>query len=372
MTALAPVGCQPRQVDYGSLETRRSDGVVTFQDEPFDGVAVRYDDLGFLVERTTYRMGRKDGLAERWHAGGMPGFRATYRGGRRHGRAETWWEDGMVRSVSHYVDGVAHGVQRDWYRSGALFKEVRLVNGREEGIQRAWRENGKLYANYEARDGRTWGMKRSNLCLEQTRTALPGEREPRPLPYYADESFAPLWYEDHSDLPDGFHSIGSFQPVEQRGAAVTEATVRGKVYVANFFFTACPGICPMTMASMARLQSELGGFDDVLLISHSVTPEADTVPVLQAYAERMRVVSSKWHLVTGSREVIDDLGKRAYFAHEDLGEPAGNTAADTFLHSEHFLLVDRDGHIRGVYNGMNRTAVEQLIGDVEVLRREAL
>lgn len=125
------------------------------------------------------------------------------------------------------------------------------------------------------------------------------------------------------------------------------------------------------MAKMARLQSELGGFDDVLLVSHSVAPEADSVPVLQAYAERMRIVSSRWHLVTGSREVVDDLGKRAYFAHEDMGEAAGDTTGgDTFLHTEHFVLVDRDGHIRGVYNGMNRTATDRLVSDVQVLRRE--
>ena len=198
----------------------------------------------------------------------------------------------------------------------------------------------------------------------------PGEGAHRTLPYFADASFTPQWYDGHADLPAGFHSIGPFNLVDQTGAPVTDATLRGKVYVANFFFTACPGICPTTMASMARLQSKLGGFDDVALLSHSVTPEADSVPVLRAYAERMRVVSSRWHLVTGSREVIDDLGRRAYFADEDLGRAADDGFGDTFLHTEQFLLVDRNGHIRGVYNGMNRTAMEQLIGDVEALRRE--
>lgn len=198
----------------------------------------------------------------------------------------------------------------------------------------------------------------------------PWEGADRTLPYFADASFTPQWYDSHADLPAGFHSIGPFDLVDQTGAPVTEATLRGKVYVANFFFTDCPGICPTTMASMVRLQSELGRFDDVALLSHSVTPEADSVPVLQAYAERMRVVSSRWHLVTGSREVIDDLARRAYFADEDLGRAADDGFHDTFLHTEQFLLVDRDGHIRGVYNGVNRTATEQLIGDVEALRRE--
>ena len=194
--------------------------------------------------------------------------------------------------------------------------------------------------------------------------------EARSLPYFDDESFTPRWYDDHSDLPADFHSVGSFSLVDQHGAEVTHKTLGGKVYVANFFFTACPGICPTTMASMARLQSDLGAFDDVALVSHSITPEVDDVPVLRAYAERMRVVWAGWHLVTGRRQVIDDLAKRAYFSHEDMGRAAEAGAPDTFLHTEQLFLVDRDGHIRGVYNGTSRTAVDRLVDDVEVLRRE--
>ena len=167
--AFALAGCRTAELDYGQLETRPGDGLVTHRGEPFDGVAVRRAADGSLVERTAYRAGLRHGLAERWYSDGTASFRATYRQGRRHGTAATWWEDGKARSVSRHVDGVAHGVQREWYRSGAPFKEVRLVNGREEGLQRAWRENGKLYANYEARDGRTYGLRRSKLCFELTR-----------------------------------------------------------------------------------------------------------------------------------------------------------------------------------------------------------
>lgn len=196
------------------------------------------------------------------------------------------------------------------------------------------------------------------------------ESEARSLPHFADESFTPLWYESHSDLPSGFHAIGSFSLVDHRGAVVTEATLRGKVYVANFFFTACPGICPTTMANLARLQSELGEFDDVAMVSHSLAPEADDVPTLRDYAERMGVVSSRWHLLTGSRDAIDELGKRAYFAHDDMGRAADSGSADAFLHTEQIFLVDRDGHIRGVYNGTSRTAINRLVGDVKALRGE--
>ncbi len=149
--------------------------------------------------------------------------------------------------------------------------------------------------------------------------------EPGTLPYFADASFTPHWDESHADVPDDFHSVGPFSLVDQTGAFVTEETLRGKVYVANFFFATCPGICPTTMASMARLQSELGAFDDVALVSHSVTPEADSVPALQAYAERMGVVSSRWRLLTGSRRGIYDLGRRAYFVGEGLVSCPGNS-----------------------------------------------
>ena len=190
------------------------------------------------------------------------------------------------------------------------------------------------------------------------------------LPFYAEESFTPHWFESHDEIPQSFHRIGSFALVDQEGRPFTEAEVEGEVYVANFFFTACPGICPSTMASMSRLQEAFAGFDDVLLVSHSVTPEADSVAQLQAFAQQMQVVSDRWRLLTGDRAVIYDLGKHRYFTHEDEGEASDQPMDEVFLHTESFVLVDRDGHIRGVYNGMNQTAVTQLVEDATVLREE--
>ena len=127
----------------------------------------------------------------------------------------------------------------------------------------------------------------------------------------------------------------------------------------------------MTMANMARLQTAFADNEDVALLSHSVTPDADSVPALLAFAERMDAVSSKWYLVTGDRERLYDLGKNSYFASEDLGEPSLRDSMDleedTFLHTESFFLIDRNRRIRGVYNGMNKAAVTQLIADARVL-----
>lgn len=169
-----------------------------------------------------------------------------------------------------------------------------------------------------------------------------------------------------SEVPTDFHAVPDFALQDQRGETVSSDEFDGKIYIANFFFTSCPGICPTTMSNMARLQAEFADADNVVLLSHSVTPETDSVSVLQAYAEKMNALSSKWYLLTGAREDVYDLGKHAYFANEDLGE--ASMGDDAFLHTESFFLVDQDRRIRGVYNGMNASAVQQLMADVRTLR----
>lgn len=135
----------------------------------------------------------------------------------------------------------------------------------------------------------------------------------------------------------------------------------------DFFFTVCPGICPKMMANMMDLQNEFLNDNDVLLLSHSVTPERDSVPVLKKYAEDKGIISKRWHLVTGRQEEIYKLGRKDYFVEEDLGL---EKEVDDFLHTENFVLIDRKGHIRGIYNGLNKTAVQQLITDIKTLKVE--
>ena len=118
---------------------------------------------------------------------------------------------------------------------------------------------------------------------------------------------------------------------------------------------------------MAVLQDEFLQDDDVLLLSHSVTPERDSVPVLKEYAESKGVISRKWYLVTGTQQEIYKLGRKDYFVEEDLGL---NKEEDEFLHTENFVLVDRDGHIRGIYNGLNQPSINQLIEDIKTLKNE--
>lgn len=187
------------------------------------------------------------------------------------------------------------------------------------------------------------------------------------LPFYKEATFTPHWFETDSDSLTNFHQIPTFELTNQNGQTITEKTFANKIYITDFFFTACPGICPKMTKNMGVLQKEFLEDTDVLLLSHSVTPEFDSVSVLKNYATDKEVLDDKWHLVTGDRDHIYDLGRNAYFVEEDLGSEKD---PDDFLHTENFVLVDRNRHIRGIYNGLNKASLNQLIADVTTLKNE--
>ncbi|MCP9236285.1 SCO family protein [Lewinella sp. JB7] len=187
------------------------------------------------------------------------------------------------------------------------------------------------------------------------------------LPYYREATFTPHWFTADSDSLADFHQISPFRLVDQLGDTVTEAMLADKIYVANFFFTACPGICPKMTNNMTVLQDAFREVPDVKLLSHSVTPNYDSVAVLRNYAESNGVDAGTWHLLTGDRDQIYRLGRQDYFAEEDLGL---EREQDDFLHTENFVLVDRDRHIRGIYNGLSLASVDQLTRDIRTLLAE--
>lgn len=187
------------------------------------------------------------------------------------------------------------------------------------------------------------------------------------LPFYDETTFTPHWIAPNDKALDTFHKISSFSLTNQEGAVITEETFKDKIYVTDFFFTVCPGICPKMTSNMMLLQEEFLTDDEVLLLSHSVTPEQDSVSVLNSYAEDKGIISQKWHLVTGTQKEIYKLGRRDYFVEEGLGL---NKEEDEFLHTENFVLIDKNGHIRGIYNGLNKTSINQLIADIKTLKNE--
>lgn len=163
-----------------------------------------------------------------------------------------------------------------------------------------------------------------------------------------------------------YHTIGDFRFVNQDSAIVTPATFENKIYIADFFFTSCPTICPVMKTQMLRVYEEFHNNGEVAILSHTIDPEYDTVALLHDYAERLGVESDTWHFVTGDKEAIYDIGQTSYMvtAMEDEQEPGG------FLHSGAFILVDKDKRIRGIYDGTEKEAVSKLIKDVPLLLAE--
>ena len=181
----------------------------------------------------------------------------------------------------------------------------------------------------------------------------------RTLPYYDTPDFTPKWA-----LHSNFHQIRPFDLINQKNEKFTEADIEGKICVVDFFFTSCPGICPKMAASMVNLQNEFLDDDNIQLLSHSVTPDYDSVPRLQQYAKSKGVIFERWKLLTGTRSEIYDLGRKYYFVEEDEGIMREE---DYFLHTENFILIDKQRHIRGIYNGIDPNSIQSLIADIKVL-----
>jgi len=188
------------------------------------------------------------------------------------------------------------------------------------------------------------------------------------LPYYASADFTPHWIERNSTALDSMPQIAPFALIDQNGDTITGKNFAGKIYVADFIFTSCGGICPNMTGNMRKVQEAFKDDGEVLLLSHSVTPELDSVAVLKSYAERNGIIAGKWHVVTGDRKMIYDLARHSYFADEDLGRRRDE---NEFLHTENFFLIDRHQHIRGVYNGVMPAEIMRLIEDVLALKKEA-
>lgn len=187
------------------------------------------------------------------------------------------------------------------------------------------------------------------------------------LPFFNEATFLPKWINPASDSIETFHQIPDFSLINQEGDSVSQKNLEGKIYVANFFFTSCPGICPQMTSNMHILQDEFLNDGSVMLISHSVTPNRDDVAKLKSYAEKRNIDSKRWFLLTGDREQIYNLGRNAYFIEENMGI---EKTVDDFLHTENFVLIDKNKHIRGIYNGLNKTSVQQLITDIKSLKTE--
>ncbi|WP_028585682.1 SCO family protein [Desulfogranum mediterraneum] len=152
---------------------------------------------------------------------------------------------------------------------------------------------------------------------------------------------------------------------DQDGQTVTPATFQDSIYVTDFFFTTCPTICPIMKSQMVRVYEAFRNQPRVLLLSHTIDPEHDTVSVLQSYAQGLEIDASRWHLVTGPKRAIYGLAK-----HYMLGVVESPQAPGGYLHSGSFCLIDRHRRIRGYYDGTDGAEVDRLIADIRRLLEE--
>jgi len=162
-----------------------------------------------------------------------------------------------------------------------------------------------------------------------------------------------------------YHTIADFSLTNQNGEQITQKDYEDKIYVADFFFTTCQTICPVMTDHMVKIQKELQQENDVLLLSHTVTPEIDSVPQLKKYALEKGVDDQKWNLVTGSKKEIYNLARKSYLAAKDLPYSEYD-----LIHTENFVLVDKKRRIRGFYDGTNPDEIARLLEDIKVLKAE--
>jgi protein SCO1/2 len=191
-------------------------------------------------------------------------------------------------------------------------------------------------------------------------TALKPEKS---LPIYNPSDVNPELVDSTIQYISKYHTIADFSFVNQNGKTITQKDYEGKVYVADFFFTTCGSICPKMTTNLVEVQKAILHNPKVMLLSHTVFPETDSVPVLKAYALKNGVVDSKWNLVTGDKKEIYTMARKSYLAVK-LGRP---DELYDMVHTENFVLVDQKKRVRGFYDGTKKEDIQRLIADINYL-----
>ena len=163
-----------------------------------------------------------------------------------------------------------------------------------------------------------------------------------------------------------YHKIAPFSFENQNGKTITQDDYEGKIYIADFFFTTCPTICPKMTANMGSIQEEILNDSTVMLISYSVTPKIDSVPQLKKYALEKGVNDEKWNLLTGNKKEIYTMARKSYLVVKEDGDGGPYD----MIHTENFILVDPKKRIRGFYDGTDTLAMKELLIDLEILKDE--
>lgn len=186
------------------------------------------------------------------------------------------------------------------------------------------------------------------------------EQKPlRTLPYFGKKK-----YVNTGDT--SYHTVKNFSFINQYNETVTQQTISGKIYVTDFFFTTCRSICPVMSTQLERVYREFYNHKDVMILSHTVNPEEDSVEVLLRYAGQHKVSNRQWLFLTGDKKQLYDLARQGYL----LNAEEGNGGAEDFIHTQNFALVDKERHLRGFYDGTDSLEISRLIQDMHLLLNE--
>lgn len=186
------------------------------------------------------------------------------------------------------------------------------------------------------------------------------------LPIYNPADVNPELVDSTIQYKSKYHTIADFSFINQNGDTITQKNYEGKIYVADFFFTTCGSICPKMSTNLVEVQKAVLTNPKVMLLSHTVFPEVDSVSVLKAYAVKYGVVDSKWNLVTGDKKEIYTMARKSYLAVK-LGRP---DQLYDMVHTENFVLVDQKRRVRGFYDGTKKEDITRLLEDIDFLSKE--
>ncbi|MGB5418683.1 SCO family protein [Algibacter sp.] len=188
----------------------------------------------------------------------------------------------------------------------------------------------------------------------------------QPLPIYQPTMVSTELVDSTIQHQKKYHKIADFRLINQNGKTITQNDYKDKIYVADFFFTTCQTICPIMTTNMVEIQNTILNDDEVMLLSHSVTPEIDSVAQLKRYAIKKGVNDKKWNLVTGDKKEIYKLARQSYLAVKDNGDGG----PFDMVHTENFMLIDKKRQIRGFYDGTNSEDISRLLQDILILKEE--
>lgn len=188
----------------------------------------------------------------------------------------------------------------------------------------------------------------------------------RKLPILGERDWTTKTVEGKEVTDTIYNTIPTYKFVNQNGDTITEKITEGKIYVTDFFFTSCPTICPVMKKQMVKVYNEFKGNPDVLIISHTIDPDHDTPKVLNQFAKDLGISGDQWQFLTGPKEKIYEIGQKSYMstAKQD------STAEGGYIHSGAFILVDKDRHVRGMYDGTTEEGTKNLVADMKVLLDE--